>query len=136
MQELAKKVIASAYDALNDMGEPDLATQVRNSPVVMIRPEEVKAAHSTNGLRLSEANDYLDDDYTDSLFGSEPYLLGLDEAVHTLTKTFEVTRFIMSVVVPQNLDYEAAYALWLGGATLQFGENETYLVVHEDYPYT
>lgn len=129
MSELVAQHSAMMADLGEDEGEDDEAAALRAAPIAFLNDRDrYQAMMSDRSLPWNELPDLLDDIYLETLLGANSKYAAIDEAVLELTKSKEVTMWVMSDFIDLQLKLKPGYDIYCGGGLIGFPREQT--IVH------
>ncbi|WP_299694862.1 hypothetical protein [uncultured Tateyamaria sp.] len=122
----ARAYVASLVKFATEEGEMDEADRLRNAPLVTVDDRDTfEAMFRDRKVQRSEVPDLLNDVVLDLLASADSRLFALQEAIMELTRSFEVTHWVLNPVLGLQIDLDAAYAFQRDGGYILLAENQT-----------
>ncbi len=125
--------ISEVVDYLEDEGIKEPARLLKAAPITVTSDETAFYQQQISRKHyLSEAFDYLGDDFIDAYFNIDQRLSGVRTALLMMTMVPSVTNYILNGVVNFPVSFRHGFDLYLGGGAVAYYEDETILLCPQE----
>jgi len=130
MRLLVEQHVSILADLGRDEGEAEDAAAIRAAPINFVETHDAFSEVMRDHKRMSnELPDVLDDVYMGLMNRTDRRYRFINEAVLELTKSKEVTMWVMSEFVNLNLDMRPGYEIFRRGGGTAFPRDETVVCI-------